>query len=192
MTEGESEEKLSRSERKRREYFRRAKERSGFEHDWYIEKRAGREPLTFRTTGGTIRGLLGQFRIYSFDVKVRRIKERLELKKLDTFSICLTRDEDFLWKHIKTHRPTQEKRLQPSAGAAYDPPMEKGLVERAIEQKKELALMLLDGSIVIGVPAQESLYSILMKVPDLRGREILIYKHGMTGCKLLEDIQSLK
>jgi hypothetical protein len=134
---------------------------------------------------------MGRFKVYSFEVKVRRIKDPIEIKKLDTFSICSLRDERFLWEHIKTHRATQDKKLEPAVGAAYNPPLAEGLVEKAIEAKKKLALMLLDGSIIIGVPTNESLYSVLMKVPDLRGREILIYKHGMAGAKLFEDIKGL-
>lgn len=188
---GEDEENLTKAERRRRDFFRRARERSGYEHDWYIKMRGGKDPLVFRTTGGVIKGFMGRFKIYGFEVKVRRIKEPLEIKKLDTFTICSARDEKFLWEHIKTHRATQEKKLEPAAGAAYEVPLEEGLVARAIAGKKKLAVMLLDGSIIIGVPIDESMYSVLMKVPDLRGREILVYKHGVAGAKLFEDIKGL-
>jgi hypothetical protein len=134
---------------------------------------------------------MGRFKVYGFEVKVRRIKDPIEIKKLDTFTICSLRDEKYLWSHIKTHRATQDKKLEPEAGAAYNPPLEEGVVAKAISEKKKLALMLLDGSIIIGIPTEESLYSILMKVPDLRGPEILVYKHGMAGAKLFEDIKGL-
>lgn len=185
------EETLTKAERRKREFFNRARERSGYEHDWYINRRASKKPLAFRTTGGVIRGLLGRFRVYEFEVKVHRIREPLEIKKLDTFTICSAHDERFLWTHIKTHGPTQNKKLEPKPGAGYNPPLEDGLVGKAIEAKKKLALMLLDGSIIIGIPVNESLYSILMKVPDLTGKEILVYKHGLAGSKLLEDIKGL-
>lgn len=191
LSSQQAEEELSKADLRRREFFRRARERSGYEHDWYIERRNRKKPLAFRTTGGVIKGLLGKFRVYDFQVKVQRIKEPLEIKKLDTFTIYSAADERFLWQHIKTHRPTQDKKLEPKPGAGYNPPMTEGLVELAINQKKPLALMLLDGSIIIGIPTNESLYSVLMRVPDLRGKEILVYKHGLAGSKLLEDIKGL-
>ena len=124
-------------------------------------------------------------------MKVHRIKEPLEIKKLDTFTICSASDHDFLWKHIKTHRPTKDRKLRPEPGAGYNPPLTEGLVEGAITDQKRLATMLLDGSIIVGVPINESLYSVLMKVPDLRGKEILVYKHGMVGAKLMEEIKGV-
>ncbi|MCA9779662.1 MAG: hypothetical protein KC800_23200, partial [Candidatus Eremiobacteraeota bacterium] len=184
-------EKLSKADRRRRDFFRKARERSGYEHDWYIAKRASKKALAFRTKGGVIRGLMGKFRVYEFEVKAHRIKEPLEVKKLDTFTICMAQDERFLWEHIKTHRPTQDKKLEPQPGAGYNPPLTEGLVAKAIDGKKKLALMLLDGSIIVGIPTNESLYSVLMRVPEIRGREILVYKHGMAGAKLLEDIKGL-
>ena len=186
--ENDEERELTKAELRRREFFNRARERSGYEHDWYISRRAQKKPLVFRTTGGSIKGLLGRFRVYEFEVKVHRIKDPLEIKKLDTFTIYSARDHDFLWKHIKTHRPTQDKKLKPEPGAGYNPPLTEGLVEGAIAGKKKLATMLLDGSIIVGVAVNESLYSVLMKVPDLRGKEIMVYKHGMAGAKLMEDI----
>lgn len=187
----EDEPALGKAELRRREFFRRARERSGYEHDWYIARRNQKKPLIFRTTGGSIKGLLGRFRIYDYEVKVSRIKDPLIVNKLDTFTICSAYDDNFLQKHIKVHRPTQDKKLEPEPGAGYNPPLTEGLVSGAIEGKKKLAMMMLDGRIIIGVPVNESLYSVLMKVPDIRGKELLCYKHGMAGCKLLEDIKGI-
>ena len=182
------EEELTPAEKRKRDFFQGCRERAGYEHDWYIAKRASKKPLVFATTGGEIVGRLGHFRVYEFDVKVRRIKEPLIVQKLNTFTINLLQDQRFLGKHIKTHKPTQDKKLEPQEGAGYNPPMTEGLVESAIAEQKLLAIMLLNDSIIIGHPIQESLYSVLLKVPDSNGREVLIYKHGMAGAKLFEDI----
>ena len=187
---GDSEE-LTPAEKRRREFFRRSRERSGYEHEWYISKRTAKKPLLFETTGGDIAGLLGHFRVYEFDVKVRRVKEPLKLAKLNTFTISALKDQKYLKQFIKSHKATKDKKLEPKAGAGYNPPLAEGIVEKAMTEKKQLALMLLNGTIIIGVPVEESLYSILMKVPDTRGAEILVFKHGLAGSKLFEEIQGV-
>lgn len=184
-------EELTAKQRKRREFLRRSRERSGYEHDWFINNRTNKVPLVFETTGGDITGLLGHFRVYDIDVKVRRIKDPLTLPKLNTFTISALKDQRFLKQHIKSHRATKEKKLAPKAGAGYNPPLAEGLVEKARTEKKQLALMMLNGTIIIGIPVEESLYSILLKVPDARGAEILVFKHGLAGSKLFEEIQGI-
>lgn len=183
------EEQLSKKEKRRRDFINRTRERAGYEHDWYIARRANKKPLLFDTTGGTIKGLLGRFRVYEFEVKVARNPDPLVVKKLDTFTISDARDSEFLTRHLKLHQPTRDKKLRPQPGAGYHPPLAEGAVKKAIDGQKALAVMLLNGRIIVGVPVEESMYSILLKVPDSRGREILVYKHGLAGGKLLEDIQ---
>ena len=190
-TEEAGAEELTPGQARRREFLRRARERSGYETDWFISKRSGKKPLVFETTGGNITGLLGHFRVYEFDVKVRRIKEPLQIAKLNTFTISALKDQRFLKQHIKSHKATKDKKLEPKAGAGYNPPLAEGIVEKAKTENKPLAVMLLNGTIIVGIPVEESLYSILLRVPDARGAEILVFKHGLAGSKLLEDIQGI-
>lgn len=189
--QSDSEKELTPYQQRRREFLSKARERSGYEHDWFISNRSKKKPLVFETTGGDITGILGHFRVYEFDVKVRRVKEPLQIAKLSTFTISALKDQKYLKQFVKSHKATKEKKLEPKEGAGYNPPLGEGLVEKAMAENKQLALMLLNGTIIIGVPVEESVYSILMKIPDKRGAEILVFKHGLAGSKLFEDIKGV-
>lgn len=177
--------------KRRDDFFEKVRERSGYEHKWYLNRIREEIPLVFQTTKGTIWATMKSFAIFDFEILKGREKEQVTLPKLDTFTIAESRSWKVLEKNLKIHEPTRAKKLVPKAGSAYEAPIAEGLVESAIENKEQLALMLLNGTIIIGVPVVESMYSILVKVPHVKGKPIVVFKHGMTGVRLYKDLKPL-
>jgi len=179
---------LTKAQKRRQEFLEQARERSGYEFKWLL-KRAKNVPLIFDTVKGPIQGELRHFGVFRFNVKTQPKRKPIRLEKLSTFTISAAEDQEHLQQHLKIHQPTRAKGLTPQPGAARNPPIPKGLVEKAIQKKKQLALMLLNGTIVVGIPIAESFYSILLKVPDANGEQLFIFKHGLMGARLYEEIK---
>lgn len=176
---------------RRQEFFRKARERSGYERKWFLNRLHDETLLAFQTTKGLLFATMKSFGVFDFKVMKRNSEEPIDLPKLDTFLISEAKAWKFLEKNFKVHEPTRAKKLSPKPGAAYEAPIEEGLVEKAIEKKEQLAIMLLNGTIIIGVPVVESMYSILVKVPHAKGKPVMVFKHGATGVRLYKDLKPL-
>ena len=173
----------------RAEFFKKARERSGFEINWFQHHRKSRTHLIFETVVGQAQAKIKSFRIFDFDISIRGRREPLKLPKIKTFTISAAEDQEYLKDHIKVPQATRAKGQVPQEGAANKAPVPEGLIEKAIAEDKQLAIMLLNGTILVGVPVKESTFSILLKVPDSNGREIFVFKHGLIGIRLYEEIQ---
>ena len=181
-------EALTPTQRKRQEYFAKARERSGYEFNWLLERK-GKAQLVFDTVDGPVRAKLRYFGIFHFQIQLRGKSERVRMEKIKVFTVSDAKDQERLKEHIKIHQATRAKGLVPQPRAAYNLPIPEGLVGKAIEEGQQLAVMLLNGVIVVGVPILESLYSILLKVPDSDGAELFVFKHGLVGARLYDEIK---
>jgi hypothetical protein len=189
LQEATEKKQLTESEiQRRKEFYRKSRERSGYEHQWFLNRRYRRSPLVFETTRGSVKGRIDKFHVYRFDV-AREDGQIQKLEKLKVFTISFAEGQKTLKKNLKIHQPTQARKLEPQPNSSSKVPIPEGLVEKAIASEDQLAVMLLNGTIAIGIPVNESEFSILIKVPNLRGQQLLIFKHGIVGARLYSELK---
>ena len=173
------------SKRKQRalEWLRKARERSGYEHDWFLSRKKKKIPLAFHTIGGTVIERLVRFGPYKFNITMGK-KEEQEIEKLDTLCICKGESYSWIKKHFRVYQELKDQGLFPAFSPEDRYQFPEGLLERALEERCLLNLLLIDGTLVQGVPIDMSVYSVLLKVPDAKGAQLLVFKHGVHQAEL--------
>ena len=72
---------------RRQEFFRKARERSGYERKWFLNRLHDETLLAFQTTKGLLFATMKSFGVFDFKVMKRNSEEPIDLPKLDTFLI---------------------------------------------------------------------------------------------------------
>ena len=172
------------------ELRKKSRESAGYEHEWFLHYRRCKTNLVFYTVTGEVRARLSYFSIFCFTLDHTDQKEPIVLQKLHTLYISESKCRYQIKEYLKVHQPTKDKGLVPQPGTDLETIIPADLVAKSITEKEQLALMLTNGTIIIGVPICESKYSLVIELPEAAcNQQIVVFKHAIVGLRLYADIK---